>query len=92
MLSQGARLADPALLEQIRPGFPIYILVGERDPLGTNLGKVAPLVERYRTAALDVELASYPEGRHEILNERNRLEVVGGLRAWMNIVIADSKS
>lgn len=92
MLSQGARLADPALIEQIRPGFPVYILVGERDPLGTNLGKVTPLVERYSAAGLDVQLASYPEGRHEILNERNRAEVVGGLHAWLNAVIAGSKS
>lgn len=92
MLSQGPRLADPELLEQIRPGFPVYILVGEKDPLGTNIGKVAPLVERYEAAGLDVELASYPEGRHEILNERNRTEVVDGLHSWLNAVIANGRS
>lgn len=92
MLGQAACLSDPARLWHIRPGFPVYILVGEQDPLGTNLGSVAPLVERYSAVRMAVELATYPDGRHEILNERNRAEVVEALRVWLNAAIAGAQT
>jgi alpha-beta hydrolase superfamily lysophospholipase len=45
---------------------------------------VNALVDRYRAAGLtDVTLRSYPGGRHEILNETNRTEVVADLLAWL---------
>lgn len=92
MLGQARRLADPGALGRIRAGFPIYVLVGGRDPVVCDLGDVTPLVERYRAAGMDVELALYPDGRHEILNERNRGEVVHALHSWLNIVIAGFKN
>ncbi len=87
MLSQGARLADLAELAKIPAGLPMYVLVGGRDPLTTVLGNLEPLLNRYRSVGLDPVLALYPEGRHEILNEVNRDEVVGNLLAWLDPVI-----
>jgi alpha-beta hydrolase superfamily lysophospholipase len=88
LLSQGARLADPSQLARIRAGLPLYILVGGRDPLITVFGELGPLVERYRRAGIDPVVAQYPEGRHEILNEVNRDQVVSELQAWLDRVIA----
>lgn len=88
LLSQGARLADPSQLARIRAGLPLYILMGGRDPLITEFGELGPLVDRYRRAGIDPVVAVYAEGRHEILNEVNRDQVVGELRMWLDQVIA----
>jgi alpha-beta hydrolase superfamily lysophospholipase len=91
LLSQGARLADPAKLARIPGGLPLYILIGARDVLVTDFGRLEPLVERYRAAGLDPVVMVYPDGRHEILNEINRDEVVGKLLDWLNVQIATTR-
>jgi alpha-beta hydrolase superfamily lysophospholipase len=87
LLSQAARLADVTELAKVRAGLPLYILVGGRDPLSTAFGKLEPLLDRYRSVGLDPAVARYAQGRHEILNEVNRDEVVDDLLAWMDPVI-----
>jgi alpha-beta hydrolase superfamily lysophospholipase len=87
LFSQAARLADPVALSGIGKALPLYILAGERDPLVSDIGKLDRLIERYRGAGLHPVVARYPQGRHEILNEINRAEVVQGLLAWLNGVI-----
>ncbi len=50
-----------------------------------------PLVDRYRAAGLtDVTVRTYPDGRHEILNETNKQEVIAELAGWLDRVLADS--
>jgi alpha-beta hydrolase superfamily lysophospholipase len=84
LLSHGPRLGDPRELGRIPPRLPIKVIVGDADPLGTHLGCVPTLLERYCSAGLDVDLSSYAGARHEILNETNRTEVVSDLSAWLN--------
>ena len=43
-------------------------------------------MEGYKSAGLDVTLKVYPGGRHEMLNETNRAEVVADLKAWLDRV------
>jgi alpha-beta hydrolase superfamily lysophospholipase len=46
-------------------------------------------VDRYRAAGLDdVTVRVYDEGRHEILNEINRAEVIDDLVQWLRRVSA----
>jgi alpha-beta hydrolase superfamily lysophospholipase len=81
----GERAADPSYLEAVRKDLPIYIFVGDEDPVNDRLARLTPLVERYREAGLtDVTLKVYPGGRHEMLNETNRAEVVADLKAWLD--------
>ncbi|MDB5577826.1 MAG: hypothetical protein JWR80_3002 [Bradyrhizobium sp.] len=82
LFGQGAKLADPARLADIRKDLPVYIFSGDRDPLHCMLQAVDPLVARYRAAGLAVTFRLYPGGRHEVLNETNRSEVVGDLISW----------
>ena len=83
----GARLKDPAEIARIRKDLPIYIFVGDKDPVNQDLALLKPLVDRYRDARLtDVEVKVYPGGRHEMLNETNRAEVVADLTAWLERV------
>lgn len=85
----GARdLADPDRLGAVRPDLPVYIAVGESDPVNAGLALVRPLVDRLREAGLvDLTLRTYPGARHEILNETNRAEVVDDLVGWLDRVL-----
>jgi alpha-beta hydrolase superfamily lysophospholipase len=77
------REAGPQALAAIRRGLPTYIFVGDQDPINQKLERLTPLVDAYRAAGLDVSLKVYPGGRHEMLNETNRDEVVGDLLRWL---------
>lgn len=73
-------LFAPDALKAIRPDLPIYLFAGDRDPLNAGLTALMPLVQRYRDAGVrDVTHDFYPGGRHEMLNETNRDEVVRNL-------------
>lgn len=62
------------------PDVPIYILYGEQDPVG-NYGKGPSQVKTWleETGHHDIECKAYQEGRHEMLNESNRMEVYKNL-------------
>ena len=77
------RELTPAALAGVTAGLPVYVFVGDEDPINAKLERLMPLIEAYRTAGLDVTLKVYPGGRHEMLNETNRDEVVGDLVAWL---------
>jgi alpha-beta hydrolase superfamily lysophospholipase len=82
-------LFEPDALKRIRPTLPIYLFAGDKDPLNSGLAGLAPLVERYRAAGIaDVTTDFYPGGRHEMLNETNRAEVVGNLLRFVMRVAA----
>jgi alpha-beta hydrolase superfamily lysophospholipase len=79
------RLADPANLRRVRNELPVYILSGSEDPVGEQLEGVKVLIERYHAAGLThISHDFYPGGRHEMLNEINRAEVLENLLTWMS--------
>jgi alpha-beta hydrolase superfamily lysophospholipase len=78
------RRLDGEALARIERGLPVYIFVGDADPINDDLKRLIPLVDAYKGAGLDVTLKVYPGGRHEMLNETNRNEVVADLRAWLD--------
>jgi len=71
----------------LRHDLPVYVVVGDADPVNAGLALVQTLVDRYRAAGLtDVELRAYPGARHEVLNETNRDEVEADLLRWLDRV------
>jgi len=78
----------PQALAKVKSGLPTYVLVGDEDPINQKLAGLMPLVDAYRAAGLKVDLKVYPGGRHEMLNETNRAEVVTDLLAWLNGTVA----
>jgi alpha-beta hydrolase superfamily lysophospholipase len=78
------RRVSPDALTSVKKGLPTYIFVGDEDPINAKLERLTPLVDAYKAAGLDVTLKVYPGGRHEMLNETNRDEVVADLRAWLD--------
>jgi len=84
----GQRAADPDELKRIRSDLPIYLFAGDKDPLNGDLAFLKVLIARYQAAGVkDVTWDFYPGGRHEMLNETNRDEVIAKLVAWMNRVV-----
>jgi alpha-beta hydrolase superfamily lysophospholipase len=83
------RLADPAQVARMRSSLPVYIAVGDADPVNGGLTLLTPLADRYTQAGItDLVVRTYPEARHEVLNETNRDEVIGELLAWLDRVLA----
>jgi alpha-beta hydrolase superfamily lysophospholipase len=83
------RLADPAEVTRMPHYLPVYVAVGSNDPVNAELILLWALVDRYRAAGLcDVTVRVYDEGRHEILNEINRAEVIDDLLQWLQRVSA----
>lgn len=70
--------------QSTNPDLPIYIFSGDRDPVG-DFGKgVKEVYGKYKEAGVtDIECVLYPNGRHEMLNETNRDEVISSLVQWM---------
>ena len=78
------RRLDAEALAKVKKGLPVYVFVGDADPVNDRLKRLTPLVDAYKAAGLVVTLKVYAGGRHEMLNETNRAEVVGDLRAWLD--------
>ena len=91
MFAGARRLADPAQVAAMRPDLPVYIAVGEADPVNGGLALLTPLTDRYQAAGLtDMTIRIYPGARHEILNETNRAEVIAALNSWLDRVVTSA--
>lgn len=71
-------------LQKIPKDLGIYILAGKDDPVG-NYGKgIVGLNNIYKRLGIrDVEYKLYEGGRHEMLNETNKLEVMIDVLNWL---------
>lgn len=74
-------VTSQAGIDALNKELPIYILGGDKDPVG-QMGKGLVLLERALVKAgnNNVQLKIYPNARHEILNETNKEEV------WQDLV------
>jgi len=82
------RRSDPVRLARIRHDLPVLIVVGDADPVHRNLTGVDNLEQRWREAGVQhIDKLIYAGGRHEMLNETNRDEVMADIIAWLNRLI-----
>lgn len=75
---------DPDHLAAMDKALPVLFLAGDRDPVG-NYGKgVAACAEAFRSAGMErVTVKIYPDDRHDVLNELDKLTVWTDLTNWM---------
>lgn len=72
-------------VELVPKELPIYIFSGDKDPVGKMGNGVRRLYDAYKRHYLaDVTMRLYPEGRHEMLNETNKEEVMKDVVDWLN--------
>ena len=77
--------------QRIPQALPIYIFSGAKDPVGMNGKGVRKLVRSYQKLGIkDLTYKLYKDGRHEMLNEVNRDQVIKDLLTWLDRQIAFS--
>ncbi|HEU5246814.1 MAG TPA: alpha/beta fold hydrolase [Candidatus Udaeobacter sp.] len=87
-LGAAQRLADPPAIQKVRHDLPIYIFSGSDDPVGQRLEGLRVLIDRYRSAGLtSIAHDFYSGGRHEMLHEINRREVMAKLLTWVSGIV-----
>src|SRR6266496_3233573 len=85
------RLADPREIRKVREDLPLYIFSGSDDPVGQRLEGVRALIDRYRSAGLtSIAHDFYTGGRHEMLHEINRRDVITNLLVWISCILERS--
>jgi alpha-beta hydrolase superfamily lysophospholipase len=78
------RIHKKAALASIPKTLPLLIMSGTEDPVGAYGKTVSALAGIYRTIGIqDVSLKLYPGGRHEMLSEVNKEEVICDVLAWI---------
>ena len=84
-LLHGIQMAGDAQgVAKMNKTMPVYLFSGDKDPVGNNGKGVANVKKLLDGAGMqDVTMRLYPEGRHEMLNELNKQEVMDDLLAWV---------
>lgn len=73
---------------KLKPGLPVLLLAGDKDPLNVGLLLTQRLEEKLHEAGVkQVDRLVYADGRHEMLNEINRGEVMQDVIAWFSKVL-----
>lgn len=72
-------------LKKIPKNLPILIFAGDKDPVGYQGKGIINLYEKYKEINIkDVEYKLYKDGRHEMLNEYNKFEVMNDVIQWID--------
>lgn len=72
-------------LKKVPKDLHIHILSGDKDPVGKNGKGVLRLRDRYINLGVkNVSCKLYKDGRHEMLNEINKEEVIKDVLDWLN--------
>jgi len=78
-------IADQSEINNVPKDLPIYIFSGAKDPVGKNGKGVLKLVKAYKKHGIvDLTYKLYKDGRHEMLNEINKEEVIVDVIKWIN--------
>jgi len=79
------QLFSKGALHGVQEHLPMFIFGGDKDPVGQN-GKGLPALKKAYEAVgqKHIDFKLYKDGRHEMLNETNRDEVMGDICNWVN--------
>ncbi len=79
-------------IDKVPKDLPMFIISGDKDPVG-NLGKgVIKLSETYKSHGMkSVKVKLYKNGRHELLNDIHREEVISDVIDFINGILSEKK-
>lgn len=80
-----------ALEKDITADMPVLILSGGDDPVGDMGKNIKKVYEKYKAAGADVNYKIYEGLRHEILQEKERNQVVSDIINFYNIILSGQK-
>lgn len=74
----------PDRISSMKADIPVYLLSGDKDPVGAHGAGVEKVAQEIRNAGVkNVQVTLYPDGRHEMFNELNKEEVWTDLISWL---------
>jgi alpha-beta hydrolase superfamily lysophospholipase len=75
---------DKHQIRDIPQELPIYVFSGTADPVHNDLKNINRLLNAWRGRGLTTTTKFYADGRHEMLNETNKDEVMDNLIYWLD--------
>jgi alpha-beta hydrolase superfamily lysophospholipase len=79
------KIQKPKNVGSVPVSLPVFLVSGEKDPVGGCGKGVLRLKNTYRKHGVkDLSCKLYPDARHEILNEINRDEVMNDVVSWID--------
>ncbi len=71
-------------INQVPKTLPVYAFAGDKDQVGYEGKGFVSLIEKWKAAGIsNISYHLYKDGRHEMLNETNRAEVVNNILHWL---------
>lgn len=86
MLSGLKGIYNKENLQKINRDIPVLFFAGTKDPVSGGLKKFGQTKELLEEYSSNVATKLYEDGRHEMLNETNREEVMNDILTWVNTV------
>lgn len=83
LLGAVIQIQDPRELVKIRRDLPIFAFAGERDPVGGNGAQVRRWLDLMRGLGFAIDSHLWAGGRHEMLNEAERDQVIAEVLQWI---------
>ena len=78
-------ISSQSNIDKMNKNKPVYLMSGSADPVGEYGKGVEKTYKAFCSAGLrDVMIRLYPEGRHEMLNETNKEQVMQDILCWIN--------
>ena len=75
---------DHKNIQKIPLNIPVYAFAGDKDQVGGEGKGFLTLIDKWKATGLkDFTHHLYKDGRHEMMNETNRGEVLANIRAWL---------
>lgn len=85
-----SRLYSRENLARIPKSLPVYMVSGTADPVGGYGKGVRRALDSLQAAGLgEITLKLYEGGRHELLNETNRVEVMKDIYHWLEEAVSE---
>ena len=82
------KIHEKESLNNIPRDLPVYIFAGDKDPVGYAGKGIESLFNLYKDIKLkDVSYKLYENGRHEMLNEWNKDDVINDILKWTSKVV-----
>jgi alpha-beta hydrolase superfamily lysophospholipase len=83
MLAGSREAKSKSAVARLPTQLPIYVFSGSADPVHGEEKNLQRMLKAYQSQNPNVTYQLYAEGRHEMLNETNRAEVVEDLVGWL---------
>ncbi len=82
---------SPESIARIPADLPVCLFSGTDDPVHNGMKNIDRLLKRYRDRGLHIDTRFHEGGRHEMLNEINRDEVMDEVIRWLDTTIGRMK-